>query len=289
MYACWPPRPLLFFLSFLTWALVGCAGGERRRVRDPLVAPLASADLLFAARLDAAKLDEAIGAYAALRARHPEEPRVLASLSRALYARARGFPAEHLGDLVDSREVGLACLVLQPAVAIEVESAGGEFTSAAAGLVDEEHAACAVWAGAAWLRWAEDRGVAGGAMDLPALRALSAHVRSLVPGELAAQAALNEALAWSLAPPGLGSDLERAAAAYTAARAAGPDQLEVLVDQARHQLARQGRQAELTELMSAVGAYEPIDRDAFALENTRAAADARALLAAPPPADPPAL
>jgi hypothetical protein len=110
-----------------------------------------------------------------------------------------------------------------------------------------------------------------------------------VPGALAAQAALNEALGWSLSPPGLGPDLELAATAYADARAAGPDQLEVLVDQARHQLARQGRYTEFTELMSAVGGYEPIDRDAFALENERAASEARALLAAPPPPDPPPL
>lgn len=264
-------------------------GGERRRVRDPVLAPLAAADLLYAARLDAERLDEAIAAYAALRAQHPEDPRVLASLSRALYARARGFPEDHLGDLVDAREVGLACLMLQPAVAIEVESAGGEFTRSAARLVDSQHAPCAVWVGASWLRWVEDRGVAGVAMDLPVLRTLSSHVRPLVPGALATQAALNEALGWSLPPPGLGPDLEQAATAYAEARVAGPDQLEVLVDQARHQLSRQGRYAEFNELMSAVGGYEPIDRDTFALENKRAASEARALLAAPPPADPPSL
>ena len=157
------------FAVFL--GLAGCMVGPGRR--DPVARALRDADRQYELALDADARRAALDGYRAILGTNPDEPRVLATLTRALVMEGWADPARAGESWQAAREYGLRCLRAGAGFASVVSGAGGRVTPAAVKQVSPGHEACATWTAEAWARQAADRGGGGVALDLPAIQALA--------------------------------------------------------------------------------------------------------------------
>jgi hypothetical protein len=153
--------------------LVGCAA--RQASRDPVAKKLRSLDERYAQAATAADLSPVLQDTVLQLERHPDEPRLLWRLSRALAAQAAwGDPALAGSAYAAAREAGMRCLSLRPGFSAQVITAGGRLVPAAVAQLGAEDLPCATWTLQAWGRALDLRGAGAVDPDLPGLEALAA-------------------------------------------------------------------------------------------------------------------
>lgn len=138
---------------------------------DPLAAPLAEADRLWAHRGEPGGLDAALRAYEALLAVAPERPVVHERLARASFEVARGAsePAAAQAALEVARVRAATCLDTFPTFHAALQPLGAEVRAPTVQELPPAAAPCLGWYGIATLRLVERRGP-GAALEVEAAR-----------------------------------------------------------------------------------------------------------------------
>lgn len=173
---------------------------------DPLLVPLGEADRVWERRAVDGGPEAALAAYEALLPLAPGDPRLAARLARAHHLRALVAPdpdaALHAYEV--TRELGVACLVGDPAVEGALRAARLRWTPAVVAAVPAVRTPCLVWAAAGSVGTVEVRGP-GAALELQAARTYAEGATARLPGE--PWAARSLAMASLLDP--LAKDAER--------------------------------------------------------------------------------
>jgi len=236
--------------------------------RDPVLADLERADEVFEERLEPERLDESIELYRGILAEHPNDPRVLAALSRAWSARAWGLSGPAQADEYErARAYGLRCLERNPGFSSRVELAAGRLTEGAVRQLTVSDAACLDATLLAWTRWVELRGPAA-AIDLEPIRLMARQSRLLGEGWVGPW---SEAMAMVLLEGPLERELPRSRALFRNAINAEPSLAVAHLDYARHQLLLEGERSAFERELRSFDESHPPDTDgAWALENKAA-------------------
>ena len=236
--------------------------------RDPVEGALSRADRVYAERADVGRLDEAIESYRALLAEHPDDPRVLAALSRAWGARAFGHPSPDRADQYDrARGYGFACLALNPGYNSRVRLASGRITEGAVKQLDASELGCIEATVFAWARWIELRGPAAG-IDLEPLRYLARQARLLGDSWVGPW---GEAMALVLLEGPLDRELPRSRALFELAINKEPGLAVAHLDLARQQMVLEGDRAAYDLEVRDFPSVHPPDADgAWSMENQAA-------------------
>lgn len=153
--------------------LGGCAA--RQAARDPLAKKLRALDDRYSRAATAAELAPLVQDTVLQLERHPDEPRLMWRLARALAAQAAVGEVDSAATAyAASREVAVRCLNLRPGFSAQVAAAGGRLVPAAVTHLTAEDLPCATWALHAWGRALDLRGAGAVDPDLPGLEALAA-------------------------------------------------------------------------------------------------------------------
>lgn len=162
----------------LTLAATGCAS-RRLGSSDPDADQMRAANRLFEARgADPAKLGAAIDAWMAIGV--PDNPDVLARLSRAWWVRSLAEPEAARAHLETGEELGWACLLTFPAFEASAGVAGFHVPTEAVATLGREAVPCLVWTVVNGLDLVELRGP-GAALELGSLGPLVRRIRTLAP------------------------------------------------------------------------------------------------------------
>lgn len=149
---------------------------------DPLVAPLAEADALWARRGEPGGLDAALRAYEALLAVAPERPVVHERLARASFEQSRHAvdPAAAQAALEVARVRATACLDTFPSFHAALQPLTAEVRTATLRELPPAAAPCLAWYGVSALRLVELRGP-GAALGVEAARPFVEQAWALEP------------------------------------------------------------------------------------------------------------
>lgn len=190
------PSLMLAGLSALALSLLaGCSAASRLPAADPMLAAIeACAARLDPAALDPAALDEHLACLSRLYNDEPLSLAVHLAFAQAMQARALGWPDPARDDLHAARGWALRGLALNPSVADRLERGDGRFGPEAVGAIGLPEVELVYLAVSAWARWLHERGVAGAAIDLPAVAALARRARVLGADHPQAWASLARAL-----------------------------------------------------------------------------------------------
>jgi len=216
--------------------LSGCVA--RQAGRDPLAKKLRSLDERYLRAATAAELAPVVQEAVIQLERHPEEPRLMWRLARALAAQASVVEAESAAaSYAAAREVALRCLGLRPGFSAQIASAGGRLVPPAVVHLTGDDLPCATWALHAWGRALDLRGAGAVDPELPGLEALAAWAAGTAgPPAERVWVASAAGLVLSLRPPLDGTPPQPGRPLLEEAVRIGPGHLMPLVDLANYGL-----------------------------------------------------
>ncbi|MFN7143480.1 MAG: hypothetical protein ACK4YP_06885 [Myxococcota bacterium] len=153
----------------------GTGADERARALD-------EADALWAARATPGTLDTAMDRWLARLAEDPEDPVVLARLSRGEWTRGQIDPAGAVPHFETGQDYGWRCLLGWPAFAVTIDAVGYSVTPEAVSALPPEAATCLLWTAANGLSLVAARGP-GAALELDGVRVLLDRLGQLAAAE----------------------------------------------------------------------------------------------------------
>jgi len=261
--------------------LAGCGAGKQR-TDDRSLRIVRSGDALYAERVDAKKLDQAIQWYLSGDREFSENGQMLGRLARAYVAKSYGHPVSGVDGYATARQFGLACLKTEAAFGGLLSSTGGEITTKAIASLQIERVDCMTWTSIAWSRWLAERGVVGAGIDLGATTELAKRAVKLQADYDGGRPYAALGLALALLPKPLEPKLGAARKAFKKAQELSPTRLTTMVDLAEFVSAPQGKNEEWRRILERVVSTPPGPDDPEQLENQAAIARAKALLKAGP-------